>query len=228
MRMTSQFSEMTSSAIFFDVVLFLLWSLVSYQYHWSRFHAIIITGSGVMIICFYKGLARNSEIGNTPSEFCSISGDCGNEKIPNLERTSLIKCYWMLQNAWVRTFTISELLRENQLGEGVNLPPTQPPAQIRVKHIAFFSMGIQKPNSNEFQKDGRRKGSKTMKRSILLWNKSYATIVLPNIKIQNWFYMLRSVFLYVQEHFLKRERQQLCCEKFETFLSGSETKDERF
>ena len=137
--MTSQFSEMTSSAIFFDVVLCLLWSLVSYQYHSSKFHAIIITGSGVMIICFYKGLTRNSEIGNTPSEFCSISGDWGNEEIPNLERTSPIKCYWMLQNASVRTFTISELLRENQPGGGVNLPPSSHPPRLGLNISLFFN-----------------------------------------------------------------------------------------
>ena len=171
MRMTSQFSEMTSSAIFFDVVLFLLWSLVSYQYHWSRFHAIIITGSGVMIICFYKGLARNSEIGNTPSEFCSISGDCGNEQIPNLERTSLIKCYWMLQNAWVRTFTISELLRENQLGEGVNLPPTQPPAQIRVKHIAFFQWEFKSQIQTNFKRIEDAKVQKPWKEAFFYGTK---------------------------------------------------------
>ena len=28
-----------------------------------------------MIIFFYKGLARNPEFGNVPSEFCLISGD---------------------------------------------------------------------------------------------------------------------------------------------------------
>ena len=30
-----------------------------------------------------------------------------------------MKCYWMLQNAKVTAFTVSELLRENQQGEGV-------------------------------------------------------------------------------------------------------------
>ena len=39
--------------------------LVKFSY-WSKFHVNIITGSGVMIIFFYKGLTRNPEIGNTP------------------------------------------------------------------------------------------------------------------------------------------------------------------
>ena len=38
-------------------------SLVKFR-NWSKFHVNIITGSGVMIIFFYKGLTRNPEIGN--------------------------------------------------------------------------------------------------------------------------------------------------------------------
>ena len=40
-------------------------SLVKFSY-WFKFHVNIITGSGIMIIFFYKGLTRNPEIGNTP------------------------------------------------------------------------------------------------------------------------------------------------------------------
>ena len=58
--MTSQFSYMTLSSNFFDVV-----SLVKFNC-WSKFYVSIITGSGVMIISFYKRLIRNPEIGNTP------------------------------------------------------------------------------------------------------------------------------------------------------------------
>ena len=65
---------------------------------------------------------RKSEI--PPSEFCPISGAWCELGIPNLARMYLIKCYWMLQNARVTTFTASELLRENQ--QGVKLPPTPP------------------------------------------------------------------------------------------------------
>ena len=44
-----------------------------------------------------------------PSEFCLISGDWGELGIPNLARTSLIKCYWMLQNARVTWLRMSKL-----------------------------------------------------------------------------------------------------------------------
>ena len=40
-------------------------SLIRFSY-WSKFHVNIIIGSGVLTIFFYKGLARNLEIGNTP------------------------------------------------------------------------------------------------------------------------------------------------------------------
>ena len=40
-------------------------SLVKFSY-WFKFHVNIITFYGVTTISFYKGLARNPEIGNTP------------------------------------------------------------------------------------------------------------------------------------------------------------------
>ena len=43
-------------------------SFVKFSY-WSKFHANIKTGSGVMTIFVYKGLTRNPEIGNTPAWF---------------------------------------------------------------------------------------------------------------------------------------------------------------
>ena len=63
-----------------------------------------------------------------PSEFCPISGDLSELGKPNLAWSSLIKCYWILQNARVTAFTVSELLRENQ--QWVKLPPSP---QIKVK-----------------------------------------------------------------------------------------------
>ena len=56
MTMTSQFVNMTSSLFFERYV-----SLVKFSY-WSKFHVIIITGSGVLTIYFFKGLTRNQEI----------------------------------------------------------------------------------------------------------------------------------------------------------------------
>ena len=60
--MTSQFAVMTSSSDFFDIVLYLVSSLVP----GFKFHLNIITGSEVMTIYFYKGMTRNPEIRNTP------------------------------------------------------------------------------------------------------------------------------------------------------------------
>ena len=80
------FGDMASSSIFLSC----FFSLVKFS-HWSKFHVNIITGSEVMIIFFYKGLTKNSEI--PPSEFRPISGDSGELEIPNLERMSLMKCY---------------------------------------------------------------------------------------------------------------------------------------
>ena len=64
---------------------------------------------------------RNSE--KIPSEFCPVSGDWGEWRTPNLARTSLIKCYWILQNPRVTTLTVSELLRENQQGGKITSHP---------------------------------------------------------------------------------------------------------
>ena len=63
--MASKFSDMTSSLNFLDVL-----------FQCSKFPVNIITGSAIMRISFYKVLTRNPEIGNNPSEFCLISGDC--------------------------------------------------------------------------------------------------------------------------------------------------------
>ena len=52
-----------------DVIVNIFWRcfvfLVKFSY-WFKFHINIITGSGIIIVFFYKGLTRNPEIGNTP------------------------------------------------------------------------------------------------------------------------------------------------------------------
>ena len=68
---------------------------------------------GLMTIFLYNRLTRNLEIGNTPSEFCSISRDLGMLGIQSLTRISLIKCYEMLQNSRVTAYTVSELSKES-------------------------------------------------------------------------------------------------------------------
>ena len=102
-----------------DVVLFLLSSLVTGPSLMSK-------SSLVLELWQFLFISDWSEIWKSEipsSEFCSISGDWGKERIPNLARTSLKKCYWILHNARVTAFTVSELLREIQLGKGDKIYP---------------------------------------------------------------------------------------------------------
>ena len=119
MTMTSQFSDMTSTSNFFDVVLFLLSSLVTGPSFMSISSLVLKLWQFSFIRDWPE--IRKSEI--PPSEFCPISGDWGKLWIPNLARMSPIKYYWMLQNSRVTALTVFELLRENQLA-GVKLPPS--------------------------------------------------------------------------------------------------------
>ena len=104
---------------------------VKFSYR-SKFDVNIITGFGVMKTSFlsYENFLRDwleirkPEIAR--SELCPLSGEWGELGIPNLVRTSLIKSYWMLQNARVTAFTVSELLREYQQGRWVVVKVPQP------------------------------------------------------------------------------------------------------
>ena len=119
MTMTSQFFDMTSMSNFFDVVLLLLSSLVTGPGFMST--------SSLVLELWQFSLIRNwpeirkSEI--PPSEFFRISGDWGELWIPNLQRMSLVECYWILENYRVTAFTVIVLLRKNELGGGVKLTP---------------------------------------------------------------------------------------------------------
>ena len=106
---------MTPLLNFFDVPLFLFSSLVT----GPSFN--IITGSRVMTIFFYKGLTRKPEIANTPVWVLPNIWRLGKLGISNLAWMSLMKCYWLLQNARITVFTVSQLLQENQ-GRGYKLP----------------------------------------------------------------------------------------------------------
>ena len=122
---------------------FFFFFFVKFSY-WSKFLVNIITGSGVMIVFVYKGLTSILEIGNPPSEVCPTSVDWDESGSINLARMSLIKSYWILQNAWyfynfffkITTFAVSEWLRKKQ--HGLKLRPT---TQIRVK-ISCTSISV--------------------------------------------------------------------------------------
>ena len=119
MTMTSQFSNMMSLSKFFDVVLFLLSSLVT----GSSFMSISSLVLELWQFSFIRDWPEIKKSEIPPSEFCPISGDWDELWIPNLVRMSLIECYWTLQNSRVITFTVFELLRENQLGGKITPPP---------------------------------------------------------------------------------------------------------
>ena len=110
--MTSKFSDMTSSSIFFSLVFFLWSSLVTD----SRFMSISSLLLELWQFSFIRGWPEIRILEVPPSEFCPISGDWDELWITNLTKMSLIECYWILQNSRVTTFTGFELLRENQLG----------------------------------------------------------------------------------------------------------------
>ena len=59
---------------------------------------------------FIKDLPEIWKLEISPSGFCPESVDCGKLGIPNMAQMSLIKSYWMLQNAIVTAFNVSELL----------------------------------------------------------------------------------------------------------------------
>ena len=117
MAMTSQFSDTTSKSNFFDVLLFLLSSFSGPNF--MSISSLVLELWQLSFIMDWPEI-RKSEI--PLSEFCPISGDCGQLWPQNLARMSLIECYWMLQNSRVTAFTVFELLRENQLGGKITPP----------------------------------------------------------------------------------------------------------
>ena len=119
MTMTSQFSDMTSTSNFFDVVLFLLSSLVT----GPSFISISLLVLELWQFSFIRDWPKIQKLEVPPSGFCRISGDWDELGILNLAKMSLMKCYWMLQNARVIALTVSKLLRANSQQGGNVIPP---------------------------------------------------------------------------------------------------------
>ena len=124
--MTSQLAGMTPSLNFFDVAVFLLLILVT----GSNFMSILLLILELWKFSFIKDWPEIRKLELPPSEFCPISGDWGKWAKLNLARMSLIKCYWILQNASVTAFIVSELLMEDQEERGKITPL---PIKIRNK-----------------------------------------------------------------------------------------------
>ena len=133
--MASQFSEIYLF-IFFDVFLFLLLIVVTSESFMSL-SSLVLELWQFLFIRDWREI-RKSKI--PPSEFCPMSGDCSKYGISNLAQTSLIKCYWVLQNTRVTTFTVAELLRENQQegegGRGGKITPTQ--IRVKLRKLQWF------------------------------------------------------------------------------------------
>ena len=90
------------------VIFFLLSSISLVNFSlWSKFHVYVITGSGIITIFFIRDWPESQKSEIPLSAFCPITGDWGELRTPNLARMSQTKCYWMLQNYRVSTFTIS-------------------------------------------------------------------------------------------------------------------------
>ena len=130
MTMTSQFAEMTSLSIFFELALFFLWSLVT----GLSFMSISLLVQELWKFSFIRDWSEIGKLKILAPLICQISGDWDKTGIINLARMYLMKIYWMQQNDRVTAFTISQLLRENQ--QGVKLPHS--PFQIRVKSRWVF------------------------------------------------------------------------------------------
>ena len=107
--MTLQFTKMTSSLIF-DVPVFVL--------------SILVIGPSFMSISwlilelwpfsFIKDWPETRKSETHLCDFCPVSRERRELGILKLARMRLMKYYWILKNARVTSFTISELLKENQ------------------------------------------------------------------------------------------------------------------
>ena len=121
---TSEFANMTSLSHYFDVAVFILSSLVT----GASFMPISWLVLKLWSFSFIKDWPEIRKWEILLPEFCPLSRDWGRLGIPNLAQLSLIKNYCMLQKFQASTFTISELIWENQQGGGdkiTSLPLTQ-------------------------------------------------------------------------------------------------------
>ena len=136
MTMTSKFSDMTSLLSSFGIVLFHLSGLVA----GLSFISISSPVLGLWQFSFTKEWPEIRKPEIFPSKCCPISRDWEELGNPNLPRMFAITCYWMLQNARLTAFTVSELLRENQQeGEEGGYYPL-PPSEIRLKKQLYWKL----------------------------------------------------------------------------------------
>ena len=115
MTMTSQLPDMTSSSIFFDVALFHLSSLVT----GPSIMSISLVVMELRQFSFIRDWAEILKSEIPLSKFCPISGHWSKSGMPSLTQRSLIKFYWMLQNARVNSFYSFWVINGKQTGSKI-------------------------------------------------------------------------------------------------------------
>ena len=133
------YNDVKSSRNVFDVVLFLLSSLVTRP----NFMSISSLVLELWQFSFIRDWPETLKSKLPSSVFCPISGDWSELEIPSFTQLNLMRCYWMRQNVRVTAFTFSELLRESQQPLRGNIPcppplyPTLPyhaPSYLMLSH----------------------------------------------------------------------------------------------
>ena len=124
-------------------VLEIVWKCPRYEKCPRRIYLplLIRPESGVLELwqfCFIRDWQeiRKSEI--PPSEFFPISADWNELGIPKLARMSLIKCYWMLQNARVTAFTVLSFTVPDYNDFTISL---EVKFLVAIKYISFVQHG---------------------------------------------------------------------------------------
>ena len=130
MTMTNNCLIWRHRQFFFDGVLFLLLSLVI-DPGFLSVSSLVVELSQFSYVRDWPEI-RNSEVPTSESSDL-ISGGLGKLGIPDLARMSLIKCYWMLENARITGFTISELINQQRGGGGGGKITPCNSTQINVK-----------------------------------------------------------------------------------------------
>ena len=127
-----------------DVIVNFFWrcfvSLVKFSYC-SKNHVNIITRSGIMTIFFYKGLTRNSDIGNTLIWVLPNIWRLG--RVMDTKFGTNVSTRILLNAAKFQGYSIYRfwvIKGKPTRGGGIPLPTPPPPTQIRVKWFtALFS-----------------------------------------------------------------------------------------
>ena len=110
-------------------------SLVKFSF-WSSFMSISSLVMELLQFSFISDWPEIRKSETPPSEFCPISVDWDKLGITNLVRMSLMKCYWMLQNTRVTTFTVLSYKGKTKMG--VTLPSSFPRLGLKYFFILFL------------------------------------------------------------------------------------------